>query len=138
MIMTRFTGLVVKTMGVTVNAPVGITLTYDTDDNPLAVQMLIDVPNEGEVAWYFARDLLIRGINSPTPVGQGDVKLRYEKGTLLMCLKNATGHADINLPHDVVAGFLELTLNELPASGEECPVEMIDEAIAEILGEAGE
>ena len=138
MIMTQFTGCIVKTMGVVVNRPIGITLSYDSDDNPIAIQMLISIPDEGEVAWYFARDLLIRGINSLTPVGQGEVKLRYEKGTLLMCLKNNTGHADINLPHDIVAGFLELTLNKVPASGDECPVEMIDEAIAEIFARAEE
>lgn len=134
MITATFPAIVLKTGNRKAAVPVEVTLAYDPDYDPLAVQAIISAEGEPDIVWYFGRDLLLRGVNNFTPVGSGDVKFRFDGANqVLMCLRNPVGHADIGLPHPRVVAFLNETTRELPASGEECPVEMIDELIEEIL-----
>lgn len=133
MISTAFPAIVLKSGSDRVAIPVEVTFTYDADYDPFAVQMLVEAPGEPDVVWYFSRELLLRGVNSYIAVGSGDVKFRYDgSDRLLMCLRNPNGHADLGLPHSRVATFLQETL-ELTSASVECPVEMIDNLIEEIL-----
>lgn len=133
MISATFPAIILKSGSDRVAIPVEVTFTYDADYDPFAVQMLVEVPGEPDVVWYFSRELLLRGVNSFTPVGSGDVKFRYDgSDRLLMCLRTPEGHADLGLPHGRVGGFLQETL-ELASASVECPVEMIDNLIEEIL-----
>lgn len=135
MITREFQGHVKRVGNQDVHAPVKITLSYDTDTDPLAVQAIFEVPGEDDRVWHFSRELLMGGLNSYTPFGQGDVKFRYfgpSQGVLMMCLKSPEAHADIAMPHGEVAAFLEETV-DAALHGIEAIDHLIDEAIEEIL-----
>lgn len=134
MITRKFAGIIHKAAGAVVNAPAMIELAYDEENNPLAVQMIITVAQEGDVVWTFSRDLMTVGCQSLQPVGRGDVKFRCDpsKGQLLVCLKNPTGHADLGLPIGEVAEFLADTAAAAPIGSEELESH-IDELIEELL-----
>lgn len=112
--------------------PIEVSLWWDEEDS-LAVQMLLLEGGAEEVVWYFSRDLLLQGVNCYTPTGHGDIKFRLSReGSLLVCLGNASGHADLRLPHGPVMDFLNETTAALKP-GTECLDELLDEAIEEIL-----
>lgn len=134
MISRKFQGMVLKTRNQNVRIPVGIEMAWDRENDPLAIQMIISVPNESEIAWWFSRSLLKNGINSVRKTGNGDVRFRYSGvanglEVLYVCLRNATGHADIGLPHHEMLAFLEQTEDV----GDDCLETLIDEAIEDIL-----
>lgn len=102
-----------------VRIPLQVNLSWDGENDPLAVDMTILGTGNGQpVIWTFAHDLLTDGYRSATFEGLGDVRIRVVSGTtgtpnhILVCLKNAEGHADIAIPYQVVTGFLEATLAE--------------------------
>jgi hypothetical protein len=127
-----FPAIVLKSGDQPVAIPVQVTLAYDAEYDPFAVQMIVSAEGEPDAVWYFDRELLLRGANSFTPVGSGDVRFRYDGRQLLLCLRKVNGHADLGLPHVPVLAFLQETAAEIPV-GEECTVERIDDLIEEIL-----
>ena len=139
MITREFDGLILKTGGQNVRIPIKVTLSFDEEYDPFAVQMMISVPLEPEVVWYFGRELLQRGINNSFGVGHGDVRFRYSgavngQENLHVCLRNNTGHADLGMPHHEVVAFLNET-TDAALEGISCLDTMIDEAIEEILND---
>lgn len=135
MIIRKFEARVKKTMGQVVDVPIQIELAYDEENDPLSVQMILTAPDEEDVVWLFSRDLLHRGVNAFTPVGDGDIRFRYLGAIYaqtMVCLRNATGHADITLPHKEVAAFVESTIAAVPMGGEELDGH-IDELLEEIF-----
>lgn len=134
MITRTFEALVRRTQGVAVNFPVTVTLEYDAGTNPFAVEVVFQPPGEPDVVWSISRDLLVGGLDSSTVYGQGDIRFRYspEADAVLMCLKSHEGHADIALPHEEVAGFLEDTEDAAEISDEACGA-LVDAFIKEVL-----
>jgi sporulation and cell division protein SsgA len=134
MITTKFVGVVGKSNDTPCEVPINVALTYDVDVDPFAVQMVLTA--EGgpeEVVWFFAHDLLAQGVDSRTVVGDGDVRFRRKDlATVIVCLRNATGHADILLPAKHVQRFLKLSAEQAPGSA--FIESELDEFIEEILG----
>lgn len=65
--------------------------------------------------WVIGRELLLDGITSRTPVGDGDVQLhRGDHGELEVRLSSPTGDATFTMPGSDVAEFLVDTLAEVP------------------------
>jgi hypothetical protein len=119
-----------------VDIEIGICLVYDPDTDPLAVRMICQIPDDGDVPWEFARELLLRGAVSRLPYGEGDVRFRYlgaQAGGLLACLRSPEGHADILLPQVEVVAFLNETMNAV-RYGEEPLGTNLDDVLKEILG----
>lgn len=135
MISREFEARLKRTMGQDVDLPVQIELNWDPEIDPLAVQAIIQVEDEEDVVWHFARDLLVQGCSTLFPCGGGDVKFRYQynQGVILMCLRNLTGHADLALPAGEVMAFVKETL-AIQKLGEEVVDTLLDEAIEEMLG----
>lgn len=130
----KLQGVIYKTNGFVVNFPILVDLVYDAENNPLAVQMIIDGDRQGDIVWVFSRDLMASGLRSYTTVGQGDVRFRYNPtdNALLVCLRRPEGHADLGLPAEGVAAFLEKASEEAPFGAEELDSH-IDELIEELL-----
>lgn len=145
MIIHKFVGRVLLTNDTRVNKKVDVTLSWDEEHDPLAVQAFfethIDTDEEDEdeledsVTWTFGRELLYRGVNSHAPVGQGDIKIRYEGvalASVLLCLKTPEGHADIRLPHGEVYSFLTQTFKVCPIGSESLDAG-VDDLLADIF-----
>lgn len=127
---------VIKVHDVVCKVGIQVTLTYDPDIDPLAVQMVCHVPDENEVVWHFSRELMFHGHDNPVATGLGDIRFQYNPQTdrVLVCLKNVNGHADLSLPHDSVRAFLDRTVEVFPV-GAELTDDLIEEALADILAE---
>lgn len=143
MIARKFEAKVFRSDDEVVDVPVLIELAYDADNDPLAVAMTISSPYDmdDEVTWTFGRDLLKRGCSSIMKVGDGDVRFRtigkrWPDSGLVICLKNAFGHADLGLPHHEVTEFLRDTAEQaasFEATGG-CMSDRIDDFLKEVLG----
>ena len=136
MITQTLEGRLLQTGSTRCRLPINVHLSYDPDENPLAVTMVVSeagLLDPERIPWEFALDLLQEGSVSHEAVGQGDVKIRIgnEPSTLLICLTSHEGHADLGLPMRAVRSFLA---NVQPAT-ERCSAllgEQIDELIEEI------
>lgn len=134
MISHEFLGLVLVSGITPCHVPVGVTLSYDAEEDPLAVQMICSSPDRDDVVWRFARELLTAGADSPVEVGEGDVRVRRTSEYYVrICLRTPPeGHADLGLPHREVADFLEET-SELASTAEEHFDGLIDGLIGTLL-----
>lgn len=135
----QFDALVLKSGPEVVRVPVQVTLSYDCDHDPIAVQMIISQGDLDDVVWILDRDLLVTGKEKRTPYGMGDVRVQgagasgpFQRNMILVCLRNPTGHADIGMPRKEVEFFLEETA-EAAENSEGCFEPLIDELIKEIL-----
>lgn len=136
MISTQFTGYVKRIGNEDANVAVQVTLSYDAGTDPLAVQVIFEIPDEDDRVWHLGRDLLLEGSVSPVPVGEGDVKFRYfgpMTGCLMMCLKSPEGHADIALPQQEVAKFLDDTKELADQAGGEELDSLVDLFLKEVF-----
>jgi hypothetical protein len=139
-IRSEFAGRVKQVGSKRVDLHVDVELKWDGEHDPLAVEVTFVVQGDEESStWYLARDLLYRGLNSFTPVGSGDARLRYEgvsTGTVLLCLKapldGVESHADVALPHGEVYSFLMKTFKVTPIGGEKLDAEL-DEFLADVF-----
>lgn len=114
MITRKFPALVLKSGNDHVRIPVQVELNFDEENDPFAIQMIASAKNEEDAVWFFARELLLAGVNSLEPVGTGDIKFRYSgsangQDSLYVCLSNLNGHADLAFPHNEVVAFLNDT-----------------------------
>lgn len=133
MIVREFNGRVLMSGGTRCYLPVSIRLSYEPAVDPLAVVMTV-MDGEERIPWMFALDLLQGGVESETPVGEGDVRIRTgnDGNAVVVCLRSHEGHADLGLPTRLVKSFLAAVG---PATSE-CAVTLdarIDELIEEIL-----
>lgn len=125
----------IKRVGSTdVSVGIGVTLTYDADIDPFAVEAVFSAPDEPSITWYFSRDLLLMGSVSLVPYGSGDVKFRLfpDQGIVMVCLRSPEGHADVALPKREIEGFLEATIDEAVAAPEACTA-LVDEFLKELF-----
>lgn len=129
----------IKRVGSTdVDAVVSVTLSYDADTDPFAVEAVFSTPGEGDstdVTWYFSRDLLSQGSRSLVPCGSGDVKFRLfpEQEVIMVCLRSPGGHADVALPEQEIVDFLSET-----AGDAQVPDQRVDSLVDEFLKEVFE
>lgn len=126
----------IKRVGSTdVDAVVSVTLSYDADIDPFAVEAAFSAPDEADVTWYFSRDLLSQGSRSLVPCGSGDVKFRLfpDQGTVMVCLRSPGGHADVALPEQEIVDFLSET-----AGDAQVPDQRVDSLVDEFLKEVFE
>jgi hypothetical protein len=88
----------------------------------------------GERIWVFGRELLQQGCASLEVFGSGDIRLRHFplQGVVMMCLKNANGHADIQLPHAEVEAFLGSTVDDA-LHGTEAVGGLVDDFLKEMF-----
>lgn len=141
MITHEIAGRIVRVSGTSIDIPVKGTFSYDRDDDPYAVQMIFTVDRRfraddtaEEVCWRVSRDLLMDGLEKPS--GQGDARVLSDKDVLILCLRNASGHADMKLSRPQVVHFIAATLEECALGDEALGVEgQLDDLLAEILGE---
>lgn len=125
--------LVLDTTQIRPPIQIGVTLSYDGENDPLAVQMLVDREGEETVAWYFSRLLLANGINNYSPVGAGDVKVRRSpRNTVVICLRSPSGHADIEVPIDSVVQYLAASMDAY-IRAEDRMDELVDRGLKELL-----
>jgi hypothetical protein len=108
MISSKMHGILLKVADRKVHIPLDVTLSFDEDYDPLAVQMIIEKEEDDDVVWMLSYELLARGALSIEAQGDGDVKVKASgTGALLVCLNNREGHADLALPLDRVIGFMD-------------------------------
>jgi hypothetical protein len=142
MISTQFTGnLLWSESEGDIFMPLQITLSYDEEHDPFAVQMLIEQPQnstEDDVVWFFARDLMYGAMQGGGifGMGRGDIKFRVRgpKNRMDACLSNGSGHVHIGLPLKPVSQFLKESFDVVPDGEEKVDEEELDELIKEILG----
>jgi len=99
--------------------PFSATLCFDKAD-PFAVRVRLRTTDVRTVTWTFARQLLIDGARRPTGVGAVEVRPAFH-GTsrlLVLSLKSASGHAEVQLPYEQVAAFLNETYAMVPSGAE--------------------
>lgn len=138
MIEARFKGKLLTSGQQMTNKPVDVELFYDDENDPLTVQMVLTVVDEDEVCWVVSRELLLRGVASLTPLGDGDVRVRGEAAldTVIVCLRSPQGHADIWYPHGRVVSFLNRTMDACRFGGtaeEETVAGHLDAFLAELF-----
>lgn len=119
------------------DVPVNLELKFDPA-NPISISALFtgELVEDEAQEWVFGRDLMMRGSVSLQRTGDGDVRFQYlgpQRGGVIMCLNNPTGHADVWLNQEQLVNFLEETA-ELVEVGAEDMTELIDEALKELLG----
>lgn len=136
MVVRRFPAIVMRTDNTDCRIICLAELSYYPKTDPLVVKVVFSVAGEPGVTWKVGRELMARGVGSPVPYGDGDIRMRClgpgDEGVIL-CLKNVNGHADIRLPRQPLELFLEETFAEVPL-GDEHFDSLIDEALKEILG----
>lgn len=118
--------------------PVQTTATFDSDLNPLLVELQFDwVDGSGVqcVTWEVSRELLVRGNSSRTPYGKGDFRLCYKgPGTNLLeaCLRVPEGHAHVGFNHIQFGKFLDAVEEVMPLGSEDL-TDAIDQGLKELL-----
>lgn len=113
--------------------PLTVALRYGTDD-PFAVTAAF--AGDGlTIEWVFARDLLIGGLEQPT--GEGDVHVWPSWGSgrdlVLLSLTSPDGHAVLEADAADLRGFLQRTLDLVPAGQESAHLD-IDADLAAFFG----
>lgn len=103
-----------------------VELRYDPAD-PLAVTMAFH-PDDVEVAWSFARDLLLDGFRDRA--GIGDVQVRRHGTRLYMRLESTEGEALLAFTADDIQRFLIGSLYLVPRGAERIDV---DAALDDLL-----
>jgi hypothetical protein len=133
MVISEFEALVIRIGETDCHIPVALTLAYDENHDPLAVQMLFTTGDDTIQPWVVCRDQLSRGINSPYIVGKGDFRIRCTSGgQVFVCLRNQSGHADLSIPHERLADFLEETETDVDHR-RKIVTHALDAALLEIL-----
>ncbi len=100
-------------------APLPAALRFDRAD-PFAVSLRLRTSTVQTVTWTFARQLLIDGARRPTGVGAVEVRPAFHDGTrlLVLSLKSASRHTEVQLRHEQVAAFINGTLAAVPSGAE--------------------
>lgn len=97
---------------------------YDPEGDPLVVQATFLASGEEDRVWVISRELLARGVTSPEPYGDGDIKLRQEGAYAILCLQSPDGHADLVFARLALVAFIEKTAEALPIGSEDLTVEL--------------
>lgn len=136
MISTRMHGILLKVADKKVHVPLMVTLSFDEEEDPLAVQMVIEKDEDDDVVWTFSYELLARGTMSLENVGFGDVRVKASgTGALLVCLRNTEGHADLALPLPSVMKFMGEATTAYSALPDDHLDDLIDTELRELLEE---
>jgi hypothetical protein len=115
--------------------PVRASLRYDPDD-PYAVHVLFHAESAGgdPVSWFFARDLVVTGLDEPA--GMGDVRVwpwASARGDFVaLALSSPDGDALFEVPRGVLARFLRRTFMAV-ARGRESEHLDVDAAVNRLL-----
>ena len=111
-----------------VSATTGMTLIADAADiavdadfsfhsrDPFAVRVLFSLSSSPAVEWVFSRELLIGGLNAPA--GTGDVQVFPGRAGIVFELNSPTGRARLVADADVLADFVQDTLDAVPLGAE--------------------
>lgn len=113
-------------------APVVTRWNYCTDD-PFAVTVEIQTRGNRFVDWVLARDLLVAGLSAPA--GIGDVRVRPANmgdwEVTLVEIRSLDGHAVLEVDRDLLAQFVQATIDAVPLGSESLAVD-IDAEIEKI------
>lgn len=138
MINVQMHAILLKVKDQKCHIPLSVTMSFDEENDPLAVQMCISKEEDDDVVWVFSYELLARGTMSLERVGDGDVKLKASgTGALLICLRNTEGHADLAVPLPSVMRFMGQATQayaNLDGDGNHLD-DLIDEELRELLEE---
>lgn len=101
-----------------------VRMSYIATHDPFGV--VIEFTEDGleGVGWVVGRELLMRGITSTSPYGQGDFKLRRAGNTVICCLTSHEGHADVLMPYGPLRDFLSATTDSVPVGEEKVEAEL--------------
>jgi sporulation and cell division protein SsgA len=101
-----------------VSVPILARVAYRTND-PYAVHVVFDLGTQEPVRWVFARELLTAGMDGP--VGEGDVLVWpvHERAMCCLSLASVEGHALVDMPTGILAGWLKRTHRLVPPGREE-------------------
>jgi len=114
--------------------PLLASLHYSSAD-PYAIRVAFHVGLDEPVEWIFARDLLSRGLESHTGLGDVRVWPSASAGILEIELSSPFGHAHFEVPSGEVAGFLDRTYRLVPAGAEGDHVD-VEAELANLLRQA--
>jgi hypothetical protein len=110
------------------------TLSWSPSD-PLAVRLVFEAAN-GEIEWFFARDLIRDALTSGT-AGTGDVQAIASDGKIVLVLESPSGEAALMSDSLPIGQFIGRTYDTVPAGFEYQGIEM-DALVAFLLeGEDG-
>ena len=108
----------------TVQASTGMTLLAETIDisvdadfrftsrDPFAVRVIFSVASAPVVEWVFARELLVDGLVAPA--GTGDVQVFPTRAGIVFELTSPSGRARLVADPEVLASFVQETLDVVP------------------------
>jgi hypothetical protein len=97
--------------------PLLASLRYSTAD-PYAIRVAFHVGLDEPVEWIFARELLSRGMEGRTGLGDVRVWPSATAGVLEIELSSPFGQAHFEAPMDEIASFLDRTYQVIPAGQE--------------------
>lgn len=100
------------------SVPILARFAYRAND-PYAVHVVFDLDTQEPVRWVFARELLTAGMDGP--VGEGDVLVWpvHERAVCCLSLAPLEGHALVEMPTGILAGWLKRTHRLVPPGREE-------------------
>lgn len=108
------------------------------ESDPYAVRMLFSGGGRPEVTWFVSRDLLARGLH--TPSGLGDIHVAPSESCpecgeehLAIELASPSGWAAFEFITEEVADFLEATYDQVPPGAESLVMD-VDAEIEWLLG----
>jgi hypothetical protein len=114
--------------------PLLASLHYSSAD-PYAIRVAFHVGLDEPVEWIFARELLSKGLESHTGLGDVRVWPSVSAGVLEIELSSPFGHAHFEVPSGEVAGFLDRTYSLIPAGAEGDHVD-VEAELADLLRQA--
>jgi hypothetical protein len=114
--------------------PLLASLHYSSAD-PYAIRVAFHVGLDEPVEWIFARELLNRGLEGHTGLGDVRVWPSASAGILEIELSSPFGHAHFEVPSGEVAGFLDRTYRLVPAGAEGDHVD-VEAELANLLRQA--
>jgi hypothetical protein len=114
--------------------PLLASLHYSSAD-PYAIRVAFHVGLDEPVEWIFARELLSRGLEGHSGLGDVRVWPSASAGVLEIELSSPFGHAHFEVPSGEVASFLDRTYRLIPAGAEGDHVD-VEAELADLLRQA--
>lgn len=84
--------------------------------DPYAIRVVFSVASAPAVEWVFSRELLVDGLSAPA--GTGDVQIFPSNDGIVFELNSPSGRAQLVADPEVLASFVQDTLEALPLGAE--------------------
>ena len=108
------------------NADIAVDADFNfSSRDPFAVRVVFSVASAPVVEWVFARELLVDGLSAPA--GSGDVHLFPSRAGIMFELTSPSGRARLIADPDVLAAFVDDTIEAVPLGAESKYFDLDDE-----------